>query len=36
MESRLQVIEKNQDTNQTSQQGDFDTLESLKMNDMIK
>lgn len=36
MEARLQVIEKNQHTNQTSQQGDFDTLESPKMKDMIK
>ena len=35
VETRLQVIEKqNQDTNQTSQQGD--ALESLKMKDMIK
>jgi len=25
METRLQVVEKNQDTNQTSQQGDFDS-----------
>jgi hypothetical protein len=33
----LQVIEKqNQDTNQPSQQGDADTLEGLKMKDMIK
>ena len=37
VETRLQVIEKqNQDTNQPSQQGDADTLESLKMKDMIK
>ena len=37
MEIRLQVIEKqSQDTNQTSQQGDADTLESLKMKGMIK
>ena len=37
METRLQVIEKqNQDTNQTSQQGDVDNIESLKMKDMIK
>jgi len=37
METRLQIIEKqNQDTNKTSQQGDVDTLESLKMKDMIK
>ena len=37
METRLQVIEKqNQDTNQPSQQGDVDNLESLKMKDMIK
>ena len=37
MEIGLQVIEKqNQDTNQTSQQGDSDTLESLKMKDMLK
>lgn len=37
METRLQVIEKqNQDMNQTSQQIDVDTLESLKMKDMIK
>lgn len=37
MEIRLQVIEKqSQDTNQTSQQGDDDTLESLKMKDVIK
>ena len=37
METRLQVIEKqSQDTNPTSQQGDVDTLESLKMKDMIK
>ena len=37
METRLQVIEKQkQDTNQTSQQGDDDTLKSLKMKDMIK
>ena len=36
MEIRLQIIEKqSQDTNQTSQQGDPDTLESLKMRDMI-
>jgi len=34
---RLQVIEKqSQDKNQTSQQGDVDTLESLKTKDMIK
>ena len=33
----LQSIEKqSQDMNQTSQQGDVDTLESLKMKDMIK
>ena len=37
METRLQFIEKqNQDMNQTSQQVDVDTLESLKMKDMIK
>ena len=37
METRLHVIEKqNQDTNQPSQQGDADTLEGLKMKDMIK
>ena len=37
LETRLQVIEKqNQDTNQTSQQGDADNIESLKMKDMIK
>ena len=37
METRLQVIEKqNQYMNQTSQQVDADTLESLKMKDMIK
>ena len=37
METRLQVIEKqNQDTNQTSQQGYADNIESLKMMDMIK
>ena len=37
MEIRLQVIEKqSQDTNETSQQGDVDTLESLKMKDMIE
>jgi len=37
METRLQVIEKqNQETNQPSQKGDVDTLESLKMKDMIK
>ena len=37
METRLQVIEKqNQDMNQSSQQVDVDTLESLKMKDMIK
>ena len=37
METRLRVIEKqNQDMNQTSQQVDVDTLESLKMMDMIK
>ena len=38
MEFRLQAIKKqSQDTNQTSQQqGDADTLESLKMKDMIK
>jgi len=37
MEIRLQVIEKqSQDKNQTSQQGDVDTLESLKTKDMIK
>ena len=37
METRLQVIEKqSQDTNQPSQQGDADTLESLKMKEMIK
>ena len=37
MEIRLLVIEKqSQDKNQTSQQGDVDTLESLKMKGMIK
>ena len=37
MEIRLQVIEKqSQNKNQTSQQGDVDTLESLKMKGMIK
>ena len=37
MEIGLQVIEKqSQGMNQTSQQGDVDTLESLKMKDMIK
>ena len=37
METRLQVIEKqNQDMNQTSQQVDVVTLESLKMKDMMK
>ena len=37
MEIRLQVIEKqSQDTNQTYQQGDAKTLESIKMKDMIK
>ena len=37
METRLQVIEKqNQDTNQPSQQGGADTLESFKMKDKIK
>ena len=37
MESRFQVIEKkNQDTNETSQQGDVHTLESLEMKDKIK
>ena len=37
MEIRLQTIEKqSQDTNQTSQQGYDDTLESLTMKDMIK
>ena len=37
MEIRLQVIEKqSQDNIQTSQQGDDDTLESIKMKDMIK
>ena len=37
MEIRLQVIEKqNQDKNQTSQQGEAETLESIKMKDMIK
>lgn len=37
METRLQVIEKqNQDMNQTSQQVDADTLENLKMKNMIK
>ena len=37
MEIRLEVIEKqSQDKNQTSQQGDAETLESLKMKDMIK
>ena len=37
MEIRLQVIEKqSQDKIQTSQQGDDDPLESLKMKDMIK
>ena len=37
MEIILQLIEKqSQDTNQTSQQGDVDTLKSLKMRDMIK
>ena len=34
---RLHVIEKrSQDTNRTSQQGDAETLEILKMEDMIK
>ena len=37
IEIRLQAIEKqSQDMNQTSQQGDVDTLESLKMKDMMK
>ena len=37
IEIRLQVIEKqSQDKNQTSQQGYVETLESLKMKDMIK
>ena len=37
MEIRLQIIGKqSQDKNQTSQQGDAETLESLKMKDMIK
>ena len=37
METRLQVIEKqSQDMDQTLQQGDTETLESLKMKDMIK
>ena len=37
MDIRLQVIEKqSQDTDQTSQQGDSKTLESIKMKDMIK
>lgn len=37
METRLQVIEKqNQDMNQTSHQVYVDSLESLKMKDMIK
>jgi len=37
METRLQVTEKpNRDTNQTSQQGDVDTLESFKIKDKIK
>ena len=37
MDIRLQVMEKQiQDTNQTSQQRHFETLESLKMKDMIK
>ena len=37
METRFQVIEKeNQDTNQTSQQGDANNIGSLKMKDMIK
>ena len=37
METRLQVVEKqNQDMNQTSQQGDVDNIESLKMKDMLK
>ena len=37
MDIRLQVIEKqSQDTNQTSQQGDVDTLKSLKKKDMIE
>ena len=37
METMMQVIEKqNQDTNEISQQGDVDTLEILKMKDMIK
>ena len=37
MEIRLQAIEKqSHDMNQTSQQGDADTLESLKLKDMIK
>ena len=37
IEIRLHVIEKqSQDTNQTSQQGDDDTLESVKMKDMVK
>ena len=37
MEIRLQVIEKqSQDMNQTSQKGEVETLESIKMKDMIK
>ena len=37
VEIRLQVIKKqSQDMNQTSQQGDVETLESLKMKDVIK
>ena len=37
MEIILQVIEKqSQDMSQTSQQGDVETLENLKMKDMIK
>ena len=37
MEIRLQAIEKqSQDTNQTCQQGDANTLESIKMKVLIK
>ena len=36
MGSRYVLEKKIQDTNQTFQQGDADTLESLKMKDMIK
>ena len=37
MKTRLQVIEKkNQEMNQISRHGDADTLERLKMKDMIK